>query len=707
MIESDSQIAGGNGMELPSQIPHQVPPLEKKKKSIIKRILVIALLAVLGYFGWTFLSLYLSPDNNIQQIYLVPKDAALIIQTSDPVNDWKKFSKSGPWQSMRQLKAYEEITENIEFLDSMINANKSLLSLVGRRSLMISLHKTRTDDFDFLIIVDMQKVSKMYTLRNQLENVLSAGGYYVTKRKYNDIEIIEMRDNATREILYGAFVENHFVISYTSKLLEASIDERHQPNIGLDQGFMEVDRLVAEKGLCRVYINYNYLPQFLSIYLGQNNPYFDMFCGAMNFAGLYGEINDDKIDLKGYTLLKDQTNPYISAILGSGKKKMNAHKIMPARTAFYTNIGFEDPVTFVKELENAMSNNDKAIFDDYKSTKNKIEKYFDISLETNFLSWMEGEFAFAQTEPGLIGREAEMILVVRAKDAKAMKDNMALLEKRIRNKTPIKINAVDYKGYPVNYVEMKGFFKLFFGGLFERFEKPYYTYIDDYVIFSNKPSTILSFIEDYEQKNLMTNNEGFNKICNRAENSSTLFAYLDINKFYPLLKSMFTVDAWKSIEMQKNVIYSFPYWQFQVVGGKKSASIYLTIDHQPYEEVLDDLIIEIEKLTQEAASDSVIADKIDEVDEVMEVEAESEKELMDELQRFYVEKFEGNIFREYYESGSLKSESETKNNMRHGRHRAYYEDGKLMVRGKYVKGKPKGTWKYYTLEGKFDRKERF
>ena len=700
MTESDIQIVTVNENIIPSSSSP-----EKKKKSTGKRIIFAIIVLLLGYGLWTLVSLYVTPDKNIQQIYLVPKDAALIIQSSDPVNDWKKFSSSAPWQSMKQAEAYETITENIEYLDSIINANKSLLSLVGKRSMMISLHKTRSNDFDFLIIVDMQKASKMSLLKSQLENVLAASGYTVTQRKYREIEIIEMRDNVTREILYGAFVENHFVATYTPKLLEASINERDYPNIGLDRGFVEADRLVSDKGLCRLYVNYAYLPEFLSIYMGQQNPYFQMFCESMNFAGMYGEVTEKKVDLSGYTMLKDQTNPYVSAMLGSGKKKMKAHEIMPARTAFYFNLGFSNPTTFVKELENAMSVNDGAAYKEYKSTKSKLEKYFDISLDDNFLSWMDGEFAFAQTEPGLLGREAEMLLAVRARNVKDMKKNMEFIEKKIRNKTPIKIKAVEYKGYTVNYVEMKGFFKLFFGGLFERFEKPYYTYVDDYVIFSNKPSTILSFIEDYEQKNLMINDEGFKRVYKRAESSSTLFAYLNIDKFYPLLKPMLTAETWKDIDMQKNIVYSFPYWLFQVVGDKQATSVRLSIDHLPYEEKPDNFTLEIDELVQNV--DSLIAEKMDEADEKMNVDAESEKELMSELKRFYVEKFEGNILREYYESGTLKSETEVKDNQRSGRHREYYENGTLLVRGKYVKNKPKGTWKYYTPEGKFDRKEKY
>ena len=36
------------------------------------------------------------------------------------------------------------------------------------------------------------------------------------------------------------------------------------------------------------------------------------------------------------------------------------------------------------------------------------------------------------------------------------------------------------------------------------------------------------------------------------------------------------------------------------------------------------------------------------------------KEQMSELKRFYIEKFEGNVLREFYPEGALKSEAEVK-----------------------------------------------
>lgn len=103
---------------------------------------------------------------------------------------------------------------------------------------------------------------------------------------------------------------------------------------------------------------------------------------------------------------------------------------MSGRTALYTNIGFDSPVTFVKELENALSVHDKLLYDSYQSSRKKIESLFGISLEENFLSWMSGEFAITQSEPGLLGHDPEVILAIRAKSIKDARKNMEFIERR-------------------------------------------------------------------------------------------------------------------------------------------------------------------------------------------------------------------------------------------------------------------------------------
>ncbi len=664
----------------------------RKGRRTGRKVTIVLGVLVAFYVVWSVLDIFISPDRNIQQIYLIPEDAAFIIQSSDPVDDWKVFSQSGAFRTLKRAKAFGDITANVERMDSVIQSNKGLLSLVGKRDMLISVHKTRANDWDFLMVMDMQRASKLNLLKDQIEVILRMTDFTITQRTYKDVYILEMRDPETRDILYAAFVENHFVASYTSKLVEAAIDTRHSPKIGLNDSFIEAEKLVSGKGLYRVFINYANLPDFMSVYLGGRNEYLDMFSGSMDFAGLFLNVDKDKMEMKGYTLRKEHADPYVTALLNSGKHKMKAHGIMSARTALYTNIGLGNLQTFIKELERTLADNDKQMYDSYRESRTKLEKLFDISFDEHFLSWMSGEFALSQSEPGLLGSEPELIMAIGAKDIKEARRHMDFIEKKVKSRTPVSIKTTVYKGFEVNYIEMKGFFRLFFGSLFDSFEKPYYTFIGDYMVLSNKPSSLLSFIEDYEQKNLLKDDPGFRKAIDRFNPGSTLFLFTDIHKFFPQLRSMLNAATWKEVQSDREVFYSFPYWTMQITGDNESASLQYVMDYKPYER------------EQMAAADS---DTADAADNVMDENAESERELMSELKRFYVEKFQGNVLRDFYPGGALKSESEIKAGKRHGRYREYYENGNLKVRGKYVSNRPRGTWKYYSEEGKFERKEKF
>ncbi|MCD7969828.1 MAG: DUF3352 domain-containing protein [Alistipes sp.] len=682
---------GTTGPENQSAETSGAPLPRKKKRFGFGRIMAVLGLLLLGWITYTVIRVYVTPDRNLRQIYLVPENAAIIIRSAEPVRDWQKFSSSEPWQRLKQAESFAEISENVDGLDSLLRSNKTLMSLVGKRDLTVSLHPGKGRDWDFLIVIDLRKASKLEILKDQVENIMKLAGSDVSRRNYNDINILEMRD-PDGQTLYCAFVDNHFVASYSSSLLHASIDERGKPKIGLEESFIEAEKLVGYKGLYRVFLNYSYLPRFLSIYLGAMDETLLAICNSMEFAGMWLDAGTEKIELKGYSLMKDIADPYVAAILGSGKNKLKVMEFLPARTALYADIGFDNASAFLRSLEEAMRQSGTQGYDDYVKMRDRIEKMFRFSIEKDFFGWMAGEFAYIQLEPGLLGMDPEMLLAVRAKNIKEARSSMANIEKRIRGASPIKVKSVEYKGYDVNYVELKGFFRLFFGKLFDRFEKPYYTYVGDFVVFSNKAASILSFIEDVEQKNLLRHDPAFRSAISKASSSSTFFLYMDTHKFYPQLQGMLAPETWNNIKANRDVLFGFPRMMMQVTDEKGKASLQMVIEHIPFGNGHEVSVMEtVEEDLDDAATDD---------------REQTEKELMSELKKFYVEKFEGNVLRDYYEDGSIKSESEIKNGMRHGRYREFHPNGALRLRGKYVKGSTKGTWKYYTEDGKFDRKEK-
>ena len=651
-------------------------------KKPVKTTIWVLILAIAVYGGYRAVTFFLTPHRAIQQVYLIPKDAIFIIQSSSPIDDWETFSGSEPWQCLKRTPSFADIDRNASVLDSIIRENKKLFSMVGKRDLMISAHKVRNGFWDFLFVIDLQKISEIEALKEQIVHIYTYMDYKVTYRKYQHVDIMELRDQQTREILYTAFVENHFIASFSSKLIEASINEQNNPETGLNPHFIEVDRLVGDKGLYRIYIQYDYLPQFLEMYVGDEIEYMTPMIRSMSWAGLRFNVSNEKFELDGYSLFSETVDPYVSALLHSGKKEAAAPKMLSARTAFYTHVGFDNPTTFLKEIEKALASGNPDYYNSYKKAYKQVESLSGISLADDFLSWMSGEFAIAQMEQGGLGNDPELILAIQANDIHFAKEKMSAIERSIKKRTPINVKSVNYKSHSINYVELKGFFALFFGKLFNRFERPYYTYIDDYVVFSNKPSTILSFIEDYEQGFLLKDDPSFKHLFSQLDKKSTYFFYTNTQKFFPLIKPIVTPATWKDLNSNKEIAFSFPTAGLQITEDRQQIVMKLALNYLPYKE------------------ETMASDPDDDEEEAV----TTENEQLQELERFYVEKFQGNIYRDYYPDGILKIKCEIRNGKRHGKYHEYYETGKLKVRGQYAKGNPKGTWKYYTHEGKLERK---
>lgn len=683
----EDQVDMPQGGDSPAEPPRLEVPFPKKKRHTVRNALLFIVFLLAGYAVYTVAYVYLSPDRRIQQIYLVPGDAAFIVCSSEPVEDWQRFSSSGPWQSLAKSNMFTEIGRRASYLDSMVQDNKVLLSLVGRRDLIISVHKTRADDWDFLLIMDLQKASKLNTLKDQIENILKLTGSEVTQRRYRGVNITEMLDAETHEILYMAFVDNHLVASYTSRLVQAAIDERDSPGIGLDDSFIRADKLVAGKGLCRVFVNYANLPEFLALYLGNSEPV-EALGRSMDFAGLWFDVESDKMEVGGYTLMKEEANPYVQALFGSGKRKTTAHDVVPARTALYVGVAMDNTAAFVDRLDAILSRSDSTFYNSYLAARKLVERYFDISVDENLLSWMDGEFAFAQCEPGLLGREPERVIALKAKSIALARKNMDLLRKKMGYRSPVRFRTVEYKGYEINYVEVRGIFRQLMGRMLGGFDALYYSFVGDFVVMSDQPSSLLSCIEDYEQKNVLGAADGFRSVQREVAAASTLFVYVDMPKFFPQLRGILNAQTWADLQPDRDVLCSFPRWVLQICGGGRESTVQFLMQYAPDEQVVE----VIGALVEEDGPDGG---------------DQSEKELMGELKRFYVEKFEGNVLREFYPEGPLKSEAETRRGRRNGRYREYYPSGALKVRGRYADDRPRGTWKYYTEEGAFERKEKF
>ncbi len=640
-------------------------------------IISLLLLAIAGYFSYLW---YFTNDNFMRQIYLVPRNAVYVLQSADPVKSWKKFSNSKIWQHLKQHPKFEGIAKNADAIDKFLNDNQKLLGSLGSREFTMSAHVTKFNDYDFLFIMDLSKASKISILRNSVENIFSNLGYKVTVRKYKEETIYEMFDAGYHETLYLAIIANQAVCSYYGTLIENSIDEQSNPVIAKENKFIEVEQKAKESGLARLFINYKYSDGFLRCYLNKLQGMTADISSVLEFSGLNLSLEDDELDINGYTNLKDSTDSYLLALMQSGKGNISAYKILPARTAAFTSLGCNNFQVFYDNLSRVLKNDRKA-YNEFENNVNRIEKYLKIDLKKNFYSWMGDEVVLSQNT-SVIRSIPEYILTIHVNNIQKAKEKLDLIEEQIKRRTPARFQKSSYRGHEIHYLEIRGLFNVLLGKYFNKIEKPYYTIIDDYICFSNKPETIIALVEDYENKNTLANDDEFKSLINRCNSKASVFCYVNGSRYFNSILGELKGERRNAALANKKYITCFRNTAFQMVSNERSFDTRLLSDFKiPPDSELNTIYTEPKSM--------------------------NEQDTLTTLERFYVEQFAKGSIMEDYDNGKPKLRAETKDGLKDGKYSEYYEDGSIKVKGNYSKGKKDGRWKYFDQDGKMIRKERY
>jgi hypothetical protein len=648
-------------------------------KKFFRTLLLLIFIAGAGIIAYIF---FIEPSVSYQSVYLVPENAAFIIETDRPFEAWDNIIHSKAWNNLRTNAFLAQLDTSIRSLDSLISSKRALFKLFGSRKIMISTHQYGRN-YDFLFIVDLKKISKIKDINKYLQKILG-DDFRLTQTEHKGFQIYELYDKESREMYYFSLVRNQLVFSKNTLLLVSSIDQMEELVIGRDLNYIQVAKKVSGRGLFNIYINYKYFVKYVENLMGRTNEFLSSLSGSLYYSGISFDIDEDAlIRLSGFTTVNDTVSSYFLAILNSGKGSKNILDITPKSAASYVCIGFDDMITFYENLESSLG---KDMVSEYQDAIQKVEKRLKINIRENFFGWIDDEIAIIQTQPSNLGKENEYAVVIKAKNRNMAEKNLDYINTQIRKNTPVKFKEVDYKGYSINYLHIPGFFRMILGKLLERLEKPYYTIIDRYVIFSNHPQTLKSIVDDYESGNTLANSIEFHNFSKNFSSKSSVFLYIQTPLFMNNLKEFVSPVVWQELQKNKEYITAFPQIGFQVNTAEDLLKLELAAQFFENVEDFTPVRYEIGTIEPLAADTAALVPK----GEVSGLIRESE---------IIIDDLDASRHDEYYENSRIKLTVGLKNGVKQGSFKEYYDDGTIKIRGRYKDDKKTGKWSYYNEQG--------
>ena len=656
-----------------------------------KRILLLLLGLVVAYAGYLLYVFVLSPSNNLQPLYLIPKDAVFVLQSDQPVKNWKEIRESDAWKHLNRNPYFGEITTGIQKMDTVFNNRKNLFDLVGDRSLYISIHMVSQTEYGILYTVDLKRIAKLKMLKTYLETLLN-DNYVLSKRMYKTQEMLEVFSKETGNTLYLAFVRNQMIASYTHTLVEASIDQYESPELGRNLSFLKVKGELGSSENIHLYIQYDYLDDYSRSFATEPTPAVKHLTENYLFSGFRFDLSDPStISARGFTNISDNNLTYLKALQRSGTSERTIASIAPKRTAVYLSYGFTDFATFYENFQE-IKKADPQTFESYDKGVKDIEKFLKIDIEKHFTSWIGNEIGVLQIQSKIERGKNDVALVIKTDSVEKARENLNFILGQIKKRTPVKFKAIDYKDHRIHFLSIKGFFKLFLGKLFEDFDKPYYTIIDDYVVFSNQPNTLKGIVDAYVEIETLDTSEDYQKFLTYFDKESAVFTYINTPILYENLYELANEETKAQMRKNKDYIICFPQVGFELVPNEGLFETVLVVNYQDVEEVKK----KIQFRQQEIRYDEVPVGGFSELtDAVFKVGT------------IYPSDLNAKSYQKKYNSGKTRFKVALKNGQKHGRYESYYPNGQLKLKGRYRKDKQVGLWKYYSDTGELLRKKRF
>jgi hypothetical protein len=643
---------------------------------LIKWILFLAVLGALAYFTYRW---YRQDVSDLKVLSLVPPTAVYLFETSSPINSWKSISGSLQWQHLQKNKYFASLTSSVNALDSLIHDNDLLFQLLGSRSVIVSTHMVSTRDYDFLFVVDLQEASLISVLQEYLTS-FSGKGYSVTKDKYQNEQLILVRDASNNKTLH-LFMKGPFLVgSYNRTLVTSSIDASIGDNL-LNSPAFQNNPETDDEGLVRIYINYPRLPAYTSIYTSGQNEYVKRFSSALQFSHLTFSLDHEEFRITGLTTINDTIESYVRSLHTSGKGPTDITQVAPQRTAFYLGLGFGSFGEFFKNFETNLKT-DVTEYAAYRENVKQVEDYLKIDIQKNIIDWIGDEVAILELPSAGSGIHNEAAVVLKAHNIEAAKDNLSYIEKMVRKRTPVKFKTFDHRGYSINYLSVKGLFNILLGKFFARYDKPYYTIINNFVIFSNNPESLKGIINDYLDKKTLARSEDFRTFRKEFDDESSVFIYLHAPNLFNTAVNLANPTTRVSMVENKEFIICF-----------RDIGMQLTPVERGFESIIAEQFVE-------PPSRLVIEPKAEEVE--LPAEPTPEEKIETDpmaLPELYAENPNVKEFIGYFPDSTIQFKVQIRNGFKDGDYTEYHPNRKTKMMGKFSKDKRDGTWRLYNEEG--------
>ncbi|MCS7162887.1 MAG: hypothetical protein NZ958_06160 [Bacteroidia bacterium] len=318
--------------------------------------------------------------------------------------------------------------------------------------------------------------------------------------------------------------------------------------------------------------------------------------------------------------------------------------LCPASTQSFLRLRLADPQAFYRTY----------LLRQYASEIQQAESWLGFSFEKQLLSHFSGEIG--------VGLLSTPFVLLQAKEAEEIQASLKKLARRLAYRTPFTVKHTVYRGYPIQQITLKRFFRWLLGRAFQGWESPYFLQVGEWLVFADSAVTLQEWLDAYLARRNLYERADFSMPSERT-----------LAFFHLWANPPDWLRHWVAPAM-------YPKWAKELAAWKQATFALLPSTGST-------LSLRFQLLWQ---SDTLLPSSSPPTAPPTLALSDSTKDGLQE---------------EFYPNGVLKRRVLYLEGKPEGEYREYYPNGVIKVEGQYEQGEKVGRWRYYTPQGELLREE--
>ncbi|KIO75480.1 hypothetical protein TH53_20165 [Pedobacter lusitanus] len=444
----------------------------------------------------------------------------------------------------------------LSLLKNKLTANSAMNHMIGNRNIFISFSAGANKTVDYLISTQLNDELE----KQKLFNTLKSTGINI--RTEDGIAKLTLNDSAS---FYLNVEKNLILLSNSPAPVKAAISAVSDEENNHFVAYIKSSGKFSKNSLGNLYIDFNKIPALLKSMLpGHLNGGLSVFNHQNSFSTLNYNFSKERLFFNGSSQLNDQKN-YLSLFAALSPQKNSIDNLLPENTANFRLYALSDYNSWRKTLSNWFLINGEN--QKIKNTISSFNKEYHLDAEKIFPVYFQNQLITFQL------KSSENLAAINLTNGDKVKQLLLDMSE-------------DYNP-DIKKFKKSGLLYCYFGEPFKSFTKPYYTIIDNYMIISNQPGALRSFLDDYHQNKLLINTPDYINVYSQISKTANVTYYVNRKNSVDLARRTIYTPYYNHF-IKKQGLEQFTSLIYQLNGDKGAFQTNLLINTVP--EIIPDTL---------------------------------------------------------------------------------------------------------------------